>query len=120
MATDPEDSVRAIWAELRFHLARVAGDLNAEIARYPTPIARCDEQLTELLERRARTIRQRQRADALEAMVFEDERRIDRLADFLATTEPRAGDDAGESLRLRLGAALHALALARAGRLTQP
>ncbi len=33
--------------------ARIA-DLSDQIRRYPTPIARCDEQLTELLERRAR------------------------------------------------------------------
>jgi len=30
--------------------------LSDEIRRYPTPIARCDEQLTELLERRARLL----------------------------------------------------------------
>ena len=33
--------------------AKIA-ELSDEIRRYPTPIARCDEQLTELLERRAR------------------------------------------------------------------
>ena len=35
--------------------ARIAA-LSDEIRRYPTPIARCDEQLTELLERRARLL----------------------------------------------------------------
>jgi chorismate mutase len=30
--------------------------LSDEIRRYPTPIARCDEQLAELLERRARLL----------------------------------------------------------------
>ena len=33
--------------------AKIA-ELSDEIRRYPTPIARCDEHLTELLERRAR------------------------------------------------------------------
>ena len=35
--------------------ARIA-TLSEEIRRYPTPIARCDEQLTGLLERRAQLI----------------------------------------------------------------
>ena len=33
-------------------------ELSDEIRRYPTPIARCDEQLAELLERRARLLAQ--------------------------------------------------------------
>jgi len=39
--------------------AKIA-ELSDEIRRYPTPIARCDEQLTELLERRARLLRDKQ------------------------------------------------------------
>jgi len=35
--------------------ARLA-ELSDEIRRYPTPIARCDVQLTELLERRAQLV----------------------------------------------------------------
>jgi len=35
--------------------AKIA-ELSDEIRNYPTPIARCDEQLTELLERRARLL----------------------------------------------------------------
>jgi hypothetical protein len=35
-------------------LDREIAIVSDEIRRYPTPIARCDEQLTELLERRAR------------------------------------------------------------------
>jgi chorismate mutase len=38
--------------------------LSDEIRRYPTPIARCDEQLTELLERRARLLAEKARACA--------------------------------------------------------
>jgi hypothetical protein len=38
--------------------------LSDEIRRYPTPIARCDEQLTELLERRARLLAEKERAAA--------------------------------------------------------
>ena len=38
--------------------------LSDEIRRYPTPIARCDEQLTELIERRARLLAERVAARA--------------------------------------------------------
>ena len=34
--------------------------LSDEIRRYPTPIARCDEQLTELIERRARLLTEKE------------------------------------------------------------
>jgi len=35
--------------------------LSDEIRRYPTPIARCDEQLTALLERRARLLAEKRK-----------------------------------------------------------
>jgi len=38
--------------------------LSDEIRHYPTPIARCDEQLTGLLERRARLIAEKERLTA--------------------------------------------------------
>jgi len=38
--------------------------LSDEIRRYPTPIARCDEQLSELLERRALLLAEKERARA--------------------------------------------------------
>jgi hypothetical protein len=40
-------------------LERRLAELSAEIRHYPTPIARCDEQLTALLEERARLMAQR-------------------------------------------------------------
>ena len=43
--------------------ARIA-ELSDEIRRYPAPIARCDEQLTELLERRARLLAENRRVAA--------------------------------------------------------
>ncbi len=39
---------------LQGRLERRAAELSDEIRHYPSPIARCDEQLTDLLERRAR------------------------------------------------------------------
>jgi len=39
------------------NLERRIQDLSLEIRNYPTPIARCDEQLAALLEERARLVR---------------------------------------------------------------
>lgn len=38
------------------NVARRLAEISAEIRDYPTPIARCDEQLTALLEERARLL----------------------------------------------------------------
>ncbi|HEX6690635.1 MAG TPA: hypothetical protein VF110_05735 [Burkholderiales bacterium] len=38
------------------YLEQRIAELSAEIRSYPTPIARCDEQLTALIEQRARLI----------------------------------------------------------------
>ena len=42
--------------ETRRSLERQLAELSEEIRHYPTPIARCDEQLADLLERRARVL----------------------------------------------------------------
>ena len=41
----------------RAALQRRLAELSEEIRHYPTPIARCDEQLTGLLEERSRVLR---------------------------------------------------------------
>ena len=38
------------------NIARRIEELSAEIRNYPTPIARCDEQLTGLIEERSRLL----------------------------------------------------------------
>ena len=43
-------------SESRQSLERRLAELSEEIRRYPTPIARCDEQLLDLLERRSRVL----------------------------------------------------------------
>ncbi len=43
---------------MKADLERRIADLNAEIRHYPTPIARCDEQLSGLIEERARLLQQ--------------------------------------------------------------
>ena len=45
-------------------LEKRIAELSEEIRRYPTPIARCDEQLADLIERRAHLIEQLKRASA--------------------------------------------------------
>lgn len=47
-------SLDALTRRLRTEVEQRIGSLNAEISRYPGPIARCDAQLGGLLEERAR------------------------------------------------------------------
>jgi hypothetical protein len=46
----------AAWSELKSYLEHRSRELNEEVRNYPTPIARCDEQLTKLIEQRTRAI----------------------------------------------------------------
>jgi chorismate mutase len=43
---------------MKADLERRIAELNAEIRHYPTPIARCDEQLSALIEERASLLKQ--------------------------------------------------------------
>lgn len=51
------DDVHADCLHLKRKVERGIAALNAEISRYPGPIARCDAQLGGLLEERARLLR---------------------------------------------------------------
>ena len=57
------DELRMLSSRLQGELQERITELNAEISRYPGPIARCDAQLGGLLEERARLVRL---AEALE------------------------------------------------------
>jgi chorismate mutase len=46
---------------MRTELLRRIEELSREIRHYPTPIARCDEQLTALIEERARLLHEASR-----------------------------------------------------------
>jgi len=61
------DSLTTLSAELGAQLRARAAALAQEVRNYPTPIARCDDQLTGLLERRARVTRALDDLDALPA-----------------------------------------------------
>lgn len=67
-----ENADRAVsrCAEIRAHLARRAADLSAAVRRYPTPIARCDEQLPALIEARREVLRLLEEGDATLAAAF--------------------------------------------------
>lgn len=70
MATDPRRRVDAeligsLRSALRRYLERRVELLNEEVRHYPTPIARCDDQLTGLLEQRASAAAQLQRLSSL-------------------------------------------------------
>jgi hypothetical protein len=76
--------------EIRLYLEQRAARLSDEVRRYPTPIARCDEQLTGLLEARS---------EALDLL----DRRGAALIEAFAAASARWGD--AEALALRERAA---------------
>jgi hypothetical protein len=61
------DSLCALRARLGAELRARAATLAREVRDYPTPIARCDDQLSGLLERRARVFRALDIVEALPA-----------------------------------------------------
>lgn len=61
------DPVAEAWAALRNHLESRARELNEEVRNYPSPIARCDVQLTKLIEQRTHTINQLNLMSSVEA-----------------------------------------------------
>ena len=96
------------WSALRDYLARKSRELNDEVSSYPTPIARCDEQLTKLLEQRARAVRALRLADeageaATGASLTAEGLR--QLAQWLELPEGD-DDDVEHALRRRLAEAL--------------
>jgi len=80
-------------------------EINEEVARYPRPIARCDVQLSKLLEERARVYRQLNLAAEVGNPTppgTTDAHWVQRLEDYLAKLEPCGDDDIEMVLRARL------------------
>jgi hypothetical protein len=99
------DAVAELWAMFRKHLATRIREINEEVAHYPRPIARCDVQLSKLLEQRARVFQQMNLAAELGPLPpgDADAHWLQRLDDYLASLEPCGGDDDIEAvLRSRL------------------
>ena len=104
VASDP---LFEAWQALKRYLESRSSALTEEVRHYPTPIARCDEQLTKLLEQRAHVLNQ------LRRMVAQDsEDRAERgppplgfLLNFIDSSDPSAVDKE-MSIVSRLRAAL--------------
>jgi hypothetical protein len=62
------DPVEAAWAALRSHLEIHSRELYEQVRTYPTPIARCDIQLTRAIEERDAAFRRLWRADELDVL----------------------------------------------------
>ena len=104
------DPVIAAWSDLKSYLDRRSKELSEEVRNYPTPIARCDEQLTKLIEQRTRAINQLKLV--IEAGPTQsshaDRRWLVALDEFLMS--PQVTDDEIEiAIRSRLRAALSGL-----------
>ncbi|TMG99281.1 MAG: hypothetical protein E6H71_03360 [Betaproteobacteria bacterium] len=106
------DAVAELWAMFRKHLAARTREINEEVAHYPRPIARCDVQLSKLLEERFRVFQQMNRAVEMGPMppANVDAHWLQRLSDYLANLESCSDDDIETSLRARL---LNAMAQVR-------
>ena len=102
------DAVIDCWSELECYLERRSRELNAEVRAYPTPIARCDDQLPKLLEQRGRANAQLQLARAADAAApsigsgpwLEARRQV------LASPMVIEDDETESAIRARLQAAL--------------
>ena len=109
---DETNAIAASWATLRTHLEAKTRELNAEVHSYPTPIARCDDQLPKLLEQRGRAVAQLHLVEALGPMptghADADWRR--EVAAFLGRPDAASDDDIETAVRARLRAALSAVA----------
>lgn len=102
------DPVVAAWSELKIYLDRRSKELSEEVRNYPTPIARCDEQLTKLIEQRSGAIDQLKLL--LEAAPTRSgrlgRRRLAALEGYLMRPRALPDDETEIALRSRLRAAL--------------
>jgi len=111
VAPDALAAVIAAWSELKSCLERQSAALYEEVRNYPTPIARCDDQLPLLIEQRSRAM------EHLRQIVDADpgkpggavERSFERLAAYLASPEGAIDDEQERALRARLREALDGL-----------
>lgn len=102
------DPVVAAWSKLKIYLDRRSKELSEEVRNYPTPIARCDEQLTKLIEQRADAIDQLKLL--LEAAPTRSgplgRRRLAALEAYLMRPQAFPDGEVAIALRSRLRAAL--------------
>ena len=99
-AAATQDVIEA-WARLRAHLEAKAKAMNADVARYPRPIARCDDQLPKLIEQRDLAQRRLQRSIELGATPAADAELewLERIEELPADDEDAAETALHERLR---------------------
>ncbi|HYT96458.1 MAG TPA: hypothetical protein VEO36_03995 [Casimicrobiaceae bacterium] len=99
------DACAGLWSTFLEHLTTRIREINDEVAHYPRPIARCDVQLSKLLEERARVYRQLNLATEMGNPMppgGDDGHWLQRLDEYLAKLEPCGDDDVEGDLRARL------------------
>lgn len=101
----PADSPESLWEEVKDFLKRRGKLLNQEVRNYPTPIARCDDQLTDLLERRARAVNDVRRMDALAGQTLSRRDYVALIREFIDSPS-YSRDETENSLKARLTAQL--------------
>lgn len=113
LRTDDAKPLGDALAAMEALLARRVSALMAEVARYPTPIARCDEQLTRLIEQRTDAVG-RLRAVRDLAAAAPDTPQRDWVARVIRWLEdcapPEDADEAASIARLRSAASAAAAA----------
>ncbi|HTS22169.1 MAG TPA: hypothetical protein VMN79_10195 [Casimicrobiaceae bacterium] len=98
------DGVAALCRELGWHAEARFRQLNDEIRHYPTPIARCDDQLTKLIEQRDRARSELERIAAVADGIQRSASATPALRKLLA--EAVSDDDQTAALLARLRAAI--------------
>jgi hypothetical protein len=101
---EAQDAFIVLWGELATHHRTRFRQLSDEIRHYPTPIARCDEQLTKLIEERARARAALERMAAFELARSGGIASTRELEAFLDDTAP--DDETDMAIRSRLKAML--------------
>jgi DNA-binding GntR family transcriptional regulator len=69
MGNPAADPIDAAWDTLRRHLEQRYRERYEAVRSYPTPIARCDEQLTQAIADRDAALAQLRMADDLERLM---------------------------------------------------
>ena len=102
--TPPFAALANVYDELKSHFESHAHELMAEVRTYPGPIARCDVQLTKLIEQRSHALERLRAFEALGPLPSPRPRAawLKRLVDLLDDRE----DPMELQLRLRLVRAL--------------
>ena len=73
---------RTLWTQVKARLSANLAELREEVRAYPTPIARCDDQLPKLLDRRAAAQRRVRLAEDQVVDGFDDARLAALIEEF--------------------------------------